>query len=240
MEFMKIPNDLIDQVSDRKIAATQYILNVLVDIYRNMSYNGRSYVHQRTIRDSFGIAKSGDYRIMDDTIQALSALHKKGYIDFVDKLDGYRYNKFIRVQATENLLDCKDYTRLEYYELDTLMESDYNVKRENIVRVFLYLKRNFYHRDPFDTDSKVPNACIKCQKDIVWDTGLCRQTVIKCVNCLSGMNGDYPLIIVAKSRRIGKSIREQNIYVLNRPGYEHEIELAQDMLEEMSKKSEKE
>ena len=139
----------------------------------------------------------------------------------------------------ENFDATDKFSKITSSQLDFIMMNESNINKENILTVFLYINSYIYIR-PKDNDNgetlcnpqSKPEAFWRSMKTMSKELSMSKDTLNQCMNCLTSSSGNKePLLIKREVGSIQPDPKKPpqnvpNIYVLNKEGYEQEIEWA--------------
>lgn len=242
--FTRFPNQYI-QCNIKKqfgISRKFYITYILIDKYR--SYEDFSWVTIRKILNFYGYKTTKNkpkavYEILD----VLEYMINSQMIEVSQDLDSLTYDTGIEIKIiSENFDSPHRFSKLTSHQFNTIMMADSSLNKENILMAFLYINSYIGCRSQIDsaTDSEScnnPEAFWKSIEHMAKELSMSKDTINQCIQYLTTPSKTKdgktinPLLI---KREVG-SIRSDskkppknvpNIYVLNKDGYEKEIEWA--------------
>lgn len=242
--FTRFPNQYI-QCNIKKqfgISRKFYITYILIDKYR--SYEDFSWVTIRKILNFYGYKTTKNkpkavYEILD----VLEYMINNQMIAITQDLDSLTYDTGIEIKIIPENFDCPDrFTKLSSSQFNTIMMADSSLNKENILMAFLYINSYIGCRSQIDsTNSKEshdnPEAFWKSVENMAQELSMSKDTINQCIQYLTTpaktKDGKIinPLLIKREVGSIQPDSKKPpknvpNIYVLNKDGYEKEIEWA--------------
>ena len=238
--FTKIPNVFMKNDIQKLLGLHRVFLVVYILIDRNKSYENKSYI---SIRQVFRLC---DYKtnrnkpkVFYEVIKSLLFLKENNFIDTNFDYYAIGYEDCIEIEIiAENFIPTKDYTILSGKTFDSIMSIDSKINKENILVAFLYILSYIGCRKRKDDDSDYesakdnPEAFFKSIKHMSEELSMSKDTINQCMEYLTKSTDERDALLI--KREVGsvqpdKSKPPQNvpnIYVLNREGYEQEIQWA--------------
>lgn len=238
--FLKVPNFLIKTDIQKTLNESRILLIVYLFIYRRRTYEDVAYLTIRQILDFCGYrATRHRPKIFYEIIRCFLFL-KENYMITVDfnPLD-VSYDQMLEVMIIEeNFIPRNDFTRLYIADFDSVMNLKCSPSKEKVLSIYLYIcsfignyTHNMYNSE-FQNVSN-PNAFWKSITTISKDLSLSKNTVTQCLDVLTFKCGnEKPLLIKKEMKNMQTDLsiplqqKAPNIYVLNKYGYQKEIELA--------------
>ena len=179
-------------------------------------------------------------------MKSLFFLETNNYIE-LDFFDIYSvpYDRCITLKIiAENFDTANKFTKIYNSEIDSILCSDYapkekkvHINRENILTVYLYMKSYIGTRKKEEYNNNTssivyPLAFWKSTLQMAKDLAMSRQTITDCIDYLTTPTETIePLLIKHETGYIPQEDNKPpkqapNIYVLNKEGYEKEIQWA--------------
>lgn len=253
--FIRIPNHFIqtDIQKTYRLNRIFYIIWILID--RHRSLENKSYITIGEITDRCEYKRTTRRpKIVQEIIKCLFFLETNNYIE-LDFFDIYSvpYDRCITLKIiTQNFDTANKFTKIYNSEIDSILCSDYSprekkvhINRENILTVYLYIKsyigtrKKEYKCD--DSSVIYPLAFWKSTLQMTKDLAMSRQTITDCLSYLTSTSNEYdPLLVKHETGYIPQEDNKPpkqapNIYVLNKEGYEKEIQWALNKMMEIYK-----
>lgn len=167
-------------------------------------------------------------------------------IETEQDLDAVSYDTAIEVKIIPENFDCLEkFGKITSSQFDAIMMADSSVNRESILMAFLYINSYIGCRKRNDDGSDLPNA--KDYPEAFWrsienmakELSMSKDTINKCIEYLTAPSNDTPALLV--KREVGSIQKDANkppqnvpnIYVLNKEGYQEEIEWAMNKMLEI-------
>lgn len=245
--FTKLPNQYI-QCNIKKqfgISRKFYITYILIDKYR--SYEDFSWVTIRKILNFYGYKTTKNkpkavYEILD----VLEYMINSQMIEITQDLDSLTYDTGIEIKIIPENFDCLDrFTKLTASQFNTIMMADSSLNKENILMAFLYINSYISCRAKTNASSGKESNYHKESPEAFWrsiesmskELAMSKDTISQCIHYLTTplitQDGKSiePLLIKREVGSIQPDPKKPpknvpNIYVLNKKGYEKEIEWA--------------
>lgn len=218
-----------------------YITYILIDRYR--SIEDFSWITIRKVLNFYGYkTTSRKPKAFKEILDVLEYMINNKMIEVKQDLDSISYDTGIEIQIIpENFDHPSKFTKITSSQIDTIMMADSSINKENLLIAFLYI--NSYigfrkneneieniHIDP--SSSGTPLAFWKSIQSMANDLAMSRQTITDCIDFLiTSSNTKKPLLIKHETGYIPQDDNKPpkqapNIYVLNKEGYEKEIQWA--------------
>lgn len=238
--FTRFPNDYIQGNIKTKYGISRkfYITYILIDKYR--SYEDYSWITIRKVLSFYGYKTTKHkpkafYEILD----VLEYMINNKMIEVKQDLDSLSYDSGIEIKIIPENFDCPEkFGKLTSSQFDAIMMADSSLNRENILMAFLYI--NSYigcrkkNKDGSEQDNAKdnPEAFYKSVQKMSEELAMSKDTINQCIDYLTTSSETHDALLI--KREVGsvqpdKSKPPQNvpnIYVLNKEGYEKEIEWA--------------
>lgn len=241
--FTRIPNKFIQTSIKKKygIGRIFYIVYILID--RHRSYEDQSYITISEIFDLCGYKQSRHKpKIFYEVIKVLLFLNESNMIRITSDFDIYNvgYTDCIQINILcQNFDACKDFSKITSSQFDFIMLNESSINRENILVAFLYINSYIFIRQRDDNGNELsskpqekPEAFFRSIDSMSQELSMSKDTINQCIQCLTSSIGDKEPLLIKKevgsvqpdSKKPPKNV--PNIYVLNKKGYEQEIEWA--------------
>lgn len=223
--YTKIPNEFIRCNIENTYGVNKILLPLYVTINKNRSASDESrFSFRELLTDMHYNCEHGKKKIFFEIERCLCFLRDNNFIE-CDLPEKILYDTEIIIKIIPQIFDNKyAYTSMipkEYEEIIKLRSED--TSTENIIQLYLYFKSYIGNRNK--NNNKI-EACFKSLENIANELCISYTTINKCINYLTTENKQLnykPLLIKQGSKENGTI---PNIYVLNKEGYEKEIELA--------------
>lgn len=241
--FTRVPNSFI-QVDIKKkyhLHRIFYLIYILIDKHR--SYEDQSYI---VISEIFNLCKYKQTKhkpkIFFEIIKCLLFLHESNMINITSDFDIHSvgYNECIQMDIIPENFDATDkFSKITSSQLDFIMMSESSINKENILMVFLYINsyifirpKNKNNKETISDSKSKPEAFFRSMESMAKELAISKDTLNQCIQCLtSSSENQKPLLIKREVGSIQPDPKKPpqnvpNIYVLNKEGYEQEIEWA--------------
>lgn len=241
--FTRVPNSFI-QVDIKKkyhLHRIFYLIYILIDKHR--SYEDQSYI---VISEIFNLCKYKQTKhkpkIFFEIIKCLLFLHESNMINITSDFDIHSvgYNECIQMDIIPENFDATDkFSKITSSQLDFIMMSESSINKENILMVFLYINsyifirpKNKNNEETISDPKSKPEAFFRSMESMAKELAISKDTLNQCIQCLtSSSENRKPLLIKREVGSIQPDPKKPpqnvpNIYVLNKEGYEQEIEWA--------------
>lgn len=241
--FTRVPNSFI-QVDIKKkyhLHRIFYLIYILIDKHR--SYEDQSYI---VISEIFNLCKYKQTKhkpkIFFEIIKCLLFLHESNMINITSDFDihSVRYNECIQMDIIPENFDATDkFSKITSSQLDFIMMSESSINKENILMAFLYINSYIFIRPKNKNNEEIindpksnPEAFFRSMESMAKELAISKDTLNQCIQCLtSSSENQKPLLIKREVGSIQPDPKKPpqnvpNIYVLNKEGYEQEIEWA--------------
>lgn len=244
--FTRFPNEYIQGNIKTKFGISRkfYITYILIDKYR--SYEDYSWITIRKVLEFYGYKTTKRKpKAFHEILDVLEYMINNKMIEVKQDLDSVGYDTGIEIKIIpENFDSTENFSKISASQYDFIMMNESSINRENILMAFLYINSYIYIRPKIDNKevlnnpAEKPEAFWKSIKMMADDLSMSKDTLNQCIHCLTTSIGNKEPLLIKKTvgyiqpnpSKPPKSI--PNIYVLNKDGYEQEIEWAiQKMLE---------
>ena len=150
------------------------------------------------------------------------------------------YNECIQMDIISENFDATDkFSKITSSQLDFIMMSESSINKENILMAFLYINSYIFIRPKNKNNEEIisnpnskPEAFFRSMESMSKELAISKDTLNQCIQCLTSSTEDkQPLLIKREVGSIQPNPKKPpqnvpNIYVLNKKGYEQEIEWA--------------
>lgn len=238
--FTKFPNQYIQCDIKKEIGVNRkfYITYILIDKYR--SHEDYSWITIKKILEFYGYkTTSRKPKAFKEILDVLEYMINNKMIEVKQDLDSLSYDTGIEIKIIPDNFDPHDkFGKLTSTQFDTIMMADNSSNRENILVAFLYINSYIGCRKKKEDGSEYENAednpevFYKSIKNMAEELSMSKDTINQCIEYLTTSSNDIPALLIKRevgSVRTDKSKPPKNvpnIYVLNKDGYEQEIEWA--------------
>lgn len=164
-------------------------------------------------------------------------------IEVKQDLDSVGYDTGIEIKIISDNFDCPDrFGKISSSQLDVIMMSDTTLSKESLLMAFLYINSYIGCRPKKTENNKVeeimfnpetkPEAFWRSIESMAKDLSMSKDTIVQCIDYLTTSIGDKDALLIKKEvgsiqpdpKKPPKNV--PNIYVLNKEGYQQEIEWA--------------
>lgn len=245
--FTRIPNCFIQTDIQHYFGVNKILLFIYYEIDKNRSYEDTSYICIKDIFDKckYKIGKTRP-KIFYEILKCLLFLKENNYIECDFNPHRIGYEDRIKINVINEVFDPKDhFTKLYRYQMDFICNSKINLTKESILHVFLYINSYIGCRSLKDNGTEYenakdhPGAFYKSIKNMSEELAMSKDTINKCIEFLTTSSETHNALLI--KREVGSIHPDKNkppqnvpnIYVLNREGYEKEIEWALEKMYEL-------
>lgn len=174
-----------------------------------------------------------------EVLDVLEYMINNKMIEVEQDLDSITYDTGIKIVIIpENFDSTEKFSKLTSGQFDTIMMADTSLNRENILMAFLYINSYIGCRSRNSDGSELsnakdnPEAFFRSIENMAKELSMSKDTINKCIDYLTTSSGDMSALLV--KREVGSIQKDTNkppknvpnIYVLNKEGYQQEIEWA--------------
>lgn len=241
--FTKVPNEFIQTNIKKKYNLHRIFFLVYILIDKHRSYEDQSYI---TISEIFSLCGYKQDRhkpkIFFEIIKCILFLNESNMIKITSDFDIYNvgYNECIQMNIICSNFDAADkFSKITSSQLDFIMMNESSINKENILMTFLYINSYIFIRPKDKNNEEImynpetkPEAFWKSIDSMSKELAMSKDTINQCIQYLTSSIGNKKPILIKKEIeciKLGSNKHPQNvpnIYVLNKIGYEHEIEWA--------------
>lgn len=223
--FLNIPAEFIsaEYLKDNNLTRKFYVTHLMIDYRKSIDYE--SVISIRMLLDYVGSPEARSWvRIYKEFIHCLTYMVESGMIEILGDTDLSSVKHKDTIVVKINRLKFYGYERFaaitipHFKAIPNLQTSK---KIENVLTVLIFVLSRMWRKGSKGTYNPRPEAYYFGHDLICKVCGMNKSTVEECLDALTG--GDHP-ILVKYTRFAKKSAR--NIYVINKEGYEKEIENA--------------
>lgn len=239
--FVKIPNIFI-----RKNIYTEYGLNRIflipfIMINRNRTYEDKSHITIGQVMDYCGYKKSTHKpKVFFEIIKSILFLVENNYIEA--SFDPYRigYDDSIEINIISKNFDVEtDFTKFANKDFDKIFKIDSTPTKESLLVCYLYIKSYIIQRkrdkdgnELSDHPCESPEAFYRSIENMAKELSMSKDTINQCIDYLTTSSDNRTALLIKRevgSVKVDKNRPPKNvpnIYVLNKSGYQQEIEWA--------------
>lgn len=245
--FTRFPNEYIQGNIKTKFGVSRkfYITYILIDKYR--SYENYSWITVREILKFYGYkTTSRKPKAFKEILDVLEYMINNKMIEVKQDLDSISYDTGIKIEIIPDNFDSTEkFGKLTSGQFDTIMMADTSLNRENILMAFLYINSYIGCRSRKEDGSEISNA--KDHPEAFWrsienmakELSMSKDTINKCLDYLTVPTDGIPALLIKEE--VGSIQKDANkppqnvpnIYVLNKEGYQQEIEWAMNKMLEV-------
>ena len=239
--FTRFPNDYVQGNIKTKYGISRkfYITYILIDRYR--SYEDFSWITIRKILEFYGYKTTKRKpKAFHDILDVLEYMINNKMIEVKQDLDSIGYDTGIEIKIIpENFDATENFSKITSSQLDFIMMGESSINKENILMAFLYINSYIYIRPKKNNNEEImynpetrPEAFWRSMQSMAKDLSMSKDTLNQCLSYLtSNVDDKQPLLIKKEVGSIQPDPSQPpqntpNIYVLNKEGYEQEIEWA--------------
>lgn len=239
--FTRFPNEYIQENIKAKFGVSRkfYITYILIDKYR--SYEDYSWITIRKILDFYGYkAHKNKPKAFGEILDVLEYMINNKMITIQQDLDSIGYDTGIEIKIIpENFDYPNSFGKLTSSQFDVIMMNESSLSRETLLMAFLYINsyigcrpRNDDGTEKMFNPETKPEAFWRSIECMAKDLAMSKDTITQCIDYLTTSFGTRDALLIKKE--VG-SIKPDpnkppqnvpNIYVLNKDGYQQEIEWA--------------
>lgn len=218
---------------------------ILIDKYR--SYEDYSWITIRKVLNFYGYkTHKRKPKAVSEIRDILEYMINNKMIEVAQDLDAASYDTAIEIKIIpENFDSTEKFGKITSSQYEVIMMADTSLNRESILMAFLYINSYIGCRSRNSDGSNMPNA--KDYPEAFWrsienmakELSMSKDTINKCIDYLTTPSNGTPALLV--KREVGSIQKDENkppqnvpnIYVLNKEGYQQEIEWAMDKMLEV-------
>lgn len=245
--FTRFPNEYIQGNIKTKFGISRkfYIIYILIDKHR--SYEDYSWLTIRKILNFYGYkTHKRKPKAVGEILDVLEYMINNKMIEISQDLDALSYDTAIEIKIIPENFDYPEkFGKITSSQYEVIMMADTSLNRESILMAFLYINSYIGCRSRNSDGSDMPNA--KDYPEAFWrsienmakELSMSKDTINKCIDYLTTSSDDIPALLVKKE--VGSIQKDENkppqnvpnIYVLNKEGYQQEIEWAMNKMLEV-------
>lgn len=239
--FTRFPNNYIQGNIKTKFGVSRkfYITYILIDKYR--SYEDYSWLTIRKVLEFYGYKTTKHKpKAFHEILDVLEYMINNSMIQVKQDLDSIGYDTGIEIKIIPENFDATDkFSKITSSQLDFIMMSESSINKENILMAFLYINSYIFIRPKNKNNEEIisdpkskPEAFFRSMESMSKELAISKDTLNQCIQCLTSSTEDkQPLLIKREVGSIQPNPKKPpqnvpNIYVLNKEGYEQEIEWA--------------
>lgn len=239
--FTRFPNDYIQGNIKTKYGVSRkfYITYILIDKYR--SYEDYSWITIRKVMEFYGYKTTKHKpKAFHEILDVLEYMINNKMIEVKQDLDSITYDTGIEIKIIPENFDAIDkFSKITSSQLDFIMMNESNINKENILMAFLYINSYIFIRPKtkdneetmYNPETK-PEAFWRSIESMSKELSMSKDTINQCIQYLTASVGNKEPLLIKKEVGSVQSDPQKppqnvpNIYVLNKKGYEQEIEWA--------------
>ena len=239
--FTRFPNNYIQGNIKTKFGVSRkfYITYILIDKYR--SYEDYSWLTIRKVLEFYGYKTTKHKpKAFHEILDVLEYMINNNMIQVKQDLDSVGYDTGIEIKIIPENFDATDkFSKITSSQLNFIMMSESSINKENILMAFLYINSYIFIRPKNKNNEEIisdpkskPEAFFRSMESMSKELAISKDTLNQCIQCLTSSTKDkQPLLIKREVGSIQSNPKKPpqnvpNIYVLNKEGYEQEIEWA--------------
>ena len=239
--FTCFPNDYIQGNIKTKYGISRkfYITYILIDRYR--SYEDYSWITIRKVMEFYGYKTTKHKpKAFHEILDVLEYMINNKMIEVKQSLDSVGYDTGIEIKIIPDNFDATDkFSKVTSTQLDFIMMNESSINKENILMAFLYINSYIYIRQRDKNGNELlsepqdkPEAFFRSIDSMAKELSMSKDTINQCIQYLTSPIGNKnPLLIKIEVGSVQLDPKKPprnapNIYVLNKEGYEQEIEWA--------------
>ncbi len=216
-----------------------YITYILIDKYR--SYEDYSWITLRKVLNFYGYkTHKRRPKAVQEILDVLEYMINNKMIEVQQDLDTLGYDTGIEIKIIPENFDAVDkFSKITSSQLDFIMMNESSINKENILMAFLYINSYIFIRPKNKDNEEImynpetkPEAFWRSIESMSKELSMSKDTINQCIQYLTSSIGDKePLLIKKEVGSVQSDPKKPpqnvpNIYVLNKEGYEQEIEWA--------------
>lgn len=225
--FTRMPNCYVkcDIKQVYGVSRKFYIIYILIDRYR--ARDGTSWITIKEILDFYGyVYTRKKLKAFDEVLDVLRFMTEKELITITPGLDDINYDTGIKIQIISDNFDVYNkWSKVPFDVVDKILLAKSSVSRENLLLVYLYVSSYIYENDA-DPRGKQPAAFYRKLSEMKTTISMSSDTINKSLNELVEIGILRKHIVGSTKGKYKAPKNVPNIYVLNKDGYRHEINLA--------------
>lgn len=218
---------------------------ILIDKHR--SYEDYSWLTIRKVLNFYGYkTHKRKPKAVSEILDVLEYMINNRMIEVAQDLDAVSYDTAIEIKIIPENFDYPDkFGKLTSSQYEVIMMADTSLNRESILMAFLYINSYIGCRRKNEDGSEMSNA--KDNPEAFWrsienmakELSMSKDTINKCIDYLTtSCNGISALLVKREVGSVQKDTNKPpqnvpNIYVLNKEGYQQEIEWAMNKMLEV-------
>lgn len=245
--FTRFPNEYIQGNIRTKFGVSRkfYIVYILIDKYR--SIEDFSWITIRKVLDFYGYkTHKNKPKAFGEVLDVLEYMINNKMIEVKQDLNSVNYDTGIEIKIISNNFDYADFfTKLTSEQFEVIMMNESSINRECLLMAFLYITsyircrpRNDDGTEKILNPSDKPEAFFGSIEKMAKELAMSKDTIMSCLEYFIGSSNNRNALLIKREVGSIQPNKDQppknvpNIYVLNKEGYQCEIEWAfQKMLE---------
>ena len=233
--FTKIPNEYIQGNINEQFGLSRkfYIVYILIDRYRTIE--DYSWITINKVLEFYGYKKlQKKPKVFREIIEVLEYMRDNKLIKVKQDLNSLGYDTGIEIEIIPENFDCRNnFTKITLSQLETIKNAKVSVNKESLLTVFLYISSYMMSQSKQNYSSnKEPEAFFKSINSMSEELSMSKNTIMQCVDYLTTSSETHTALFVR--RKVGyvptdkdrKPMSIPSIYVLNKTGYQKELDKA--------------
>lgn len=239
--FTRFPNDYIQGNIKTKFGVSRkfYIIYILIDKYR--SYENYSWVTIRKILDFYGYKTHRNKpKAFKEILDVFEYMINNKMIEIQQDLDSIGYDTGIEIKIIPKNFDYPDrFCKLTTSQFNVIMTHESTINRECVLMAFLYINSYIGTRPKKEDGTEAmfnpeikPEAFWRSIESMAKELSMSKDTITQCIDFLTVSTSNKKALLI--KREVGSVQPDPrkppqnvpNIYVLNKNGYQQEIEWA--------------
>lgn len=220
-QFTKFPAEFIRcDINNLGISRKFYYTYILIN--RNRTVEDFSWVSIRKLFSFYGYKETRHKpKAFFDFIDVLNYMANKDMIEILCDLNEISYRDAIEIKINSEKFDCiNNYAIITASQVDFIGNIEKSPDKDCLLTLFLYVIANINKRSAdVKCPESMPEVFYQSLPTIATTLGMSKTTISQCFEYLCGENG----LLVKKDM---SDVRRPNIYAINKPGYEKEIQFA--------------
>lgn len=239
--FTRFPNDYIQGNIKTKYGVSRkfYITYLLIDKYR--SYEDYSWITIRKVLEFYGYKTTKHKpKAFHEILDVLEYMINNKMIEIKQDLDSIGYDTGIEIKIIPKNFDATDkFSKITSSQLNFIMMNESSINKESILMAFLYINSYIFIRPRGNNNEEImynpetkPEAFWRSIESMSKELAMSKDTINQCIQYLTSyIDNKEPLLIKKEVGSVQPDPKKPpknvpNIYVLNKQGYEQEIEWA--------------
>ena len=229
--FVRIPNSLI-RCHSKSIKKKIILVYIYLDRHRSLE-NLVHFSIYNLVRSCGYVANEKTVSTNNDFKLILEFMYDNQMIEFVTPFKDIKGNLLSQIRLLNNFDCVENFTKITLREIDVLMLESNNIDKTILFSLYLYIKSFMINRsltadgEEYKNAHEKPSSFFGTYNSIIDTLGYSKGTITKCLE-------EYTNIGLLKKHETGsyfiscngviKKINAPNIYVINNPNADQEIE----------------